>query len=239
MARRPPWQEYFLLSRKERNGLLILLLVLMISCGVRFLRQLHTPETAEAWLAPVLVEGVSPAAEQAGAGHIRPEYTAHKRSINKRKDDPPESRSEAEARPEAWKRESPRQIEVNRADSEAFLTLPRIGPYFAGKLASYRDALGGFVGAHQLYEIWKMDSSTVEAIAPLLQIDTAAIRQLPFNSASWEEFDRHPYLNRRQAKALVAYREKHGPFRDPRDLAGCLALDTLTLRRIRPYFAPR
>ena len=45
------------------------------------------------------------------------------------------------------------RVDINRADSALFETLPGIGPYFAGKMVHYREALGGYSCKEQLMEI--------------------------------------------------------------------------------------
>ena len=45
------------------------------------------------------------------------------------------------------------RLDLNRADSTALLSLPGIGPFFAGKIVAYREQLGGYSHPEQLMEI--------------------------------------------------------------------------------------
>jgi competence ComEA-like helix-hairpin-helix protein len=60
------------------------------------------------------------------------------------------------------------------------------------------------------------------------------VKKLKINQLSLSEL-RHPYLKYFQAKAIIAYREQHGAFKNSEDLKQIKILDEATLLKISPY----
>lgn len=142
-------------------------------------------------------------------------------------------REERPARPERV------PLELNSCDSAALVALPGVGPSFARGILRYRDQLGGYHSLDQLAEVYVLKDKP-EALAQLrtlLTVDTALVRRVPMNSGTVEELAAHPYLRWKLAKALVAYRRQHGPFRTLDDLRGCALVDEGMLRTFAPYFS--
>jgi DNA uptake protein ComE-like DNA-binding protein len=126
-------------------------------------------------------------------------------------------------------------ININRADSSLLLGLPGIGPVFSARIIKYRDLLGGFVSIRQLGEVYGLPGETVERIRNSILIDTAAIRRLYVNRASFSELLRHPYLEYADVKALVHYRDFRGRIGSVQEIRDNRLLGDSTLERIIPY----
>ncbi len=128
-------------------------------------------------------------------------------------------------------------VELNAADSATLVAIRGIGPAFARGIIRYRDRLGGFISLDQLAEvpILRDKPDAVEQLKQQLTLDPGAVRQIPINTCAVEELARHPYMNWKVAKALVAYRGQHGPFRAAEDIAGCLLVTDTIRARILPY----
>ena len=96
-------------------------------------------------------------------------------------------------------------IDINKADSAAFDSLPGIGPYFASQMVSYRTKLGGYSYAEQLMDIYRFDSQKFDGLKDLVSCSPPK----PF--ALWtlpeEDLGRHPYIPRRAARGIVLFRE--------------------------------
>ena len=143
-----------------------------------------------------------------------------------------------------WKREEypkyvPRTVELNSADTTALIAIRGIGPAFARSIVKYREALGGFRSLDQLGEVYiLMDKpDAVESMRKSLVLDTLIIRRIPINSCSVEELAAHPYFRWKLAKALIAYRTQHGPFRELEHIKGCALIDDALLRKLAPYLS--
>jgi len=98
-------------------------------------------------------------------------------------------------------------LDINKADSAAFDTLPGIGGWFASRMVSYRNELGGYSHKEQLMEIYHFDREKYEALADLISCsapkDSLGLWELPADSLR-----KHPHIrNWATAKAIVMFRE--------------------------------
>ena len=100
----------------------------------------------------------------------------------------------------------------------------------------YRQRLGGFVNAEQLLEVYGMDTNRLSKIKPFVRIDTAYIRRIDLNHASFKDILRHPYMEYYLAKAIVNYRDKNNGFRNVNELRQINLIYDDLYYRIRPYF---
>ena len=101
------------------------------------------------------------------------------------------------------------KLDINKADSTALLDLPGIGPYFAGKIVSYRTSLRGYSATEQLMEIYHFDREKYDGLKDL--ITCSAPEPYPIWTLSEEELSKHPHISRQEAHAIILYREHHTP----------------------------
>ena len=96
------------------------------------------------------------------------------------------------------------RIDINKADSAAFETLPGIGPYFASRMVSYRASLGGYSHPEQLLEIYRFDREKYDALKDLITCSKPT--PYPLWTLSERDLSRHPYISRDEAHSIVLYR---------------------------------
>jgi len=96
------------------------------------------------------------------------------------------------------------RIDLNKADSAAFETLPGIGPYFASKMVSYRTSLGGYSHPEQLLEIYHFDREKYEALKDI--ITCSPPEPYPIWTLAERDLARHPHISRDEAHSIVLYR---------------------------------
>lgn len=123
------------------------------------------------------------------------------------------------------------RVELNTADTLQLTELPLVGPGRARLIYRYRERLGGFLTESQLLEVFTIDSTVLLAIRPHIHIDPQKIRKLNMNSDSLY----HPYLNRKAAAAIIAYRKQHGNFIDINGLRKVVVLDEQMWHKVVPY----
>lgn len=127
-------------------------------------------------------------------------------------------------------------IDINTADSAAWVALNGIGPGFAKRIIAYREKLGGFYQVDQLKEVYGLDSVWVKENKALLKLGAGVYRFLKINQVEWKDF-RHPYLPYGQSKVVLAYRKQHGPIKDFEALQQIQLLDLAAWRRLKPYLS--
>ncbi|HEY2720504.1 MAG TPA: helix-hairpin-helix domain-containing protein [Chitinophagaceae bacterium] len=109
-------------------------------------------------------------------------------------------------------------IEINSADTSAFIALPGIGSKLASRIVNFREKLGGFYSIGQVGETYGLPDSTFQKIKPLLNIDTIATKKININTATKDELKSHPYIRWSLANAIVEFRTQHGKFSTLYDL---------------------
>lgn len=160
-----------------------------------------------------------------------PEKYPHKsvsRQPSKEKDQPTE--------PLFSKSKALTKFDLNLADTAMLQTVKGIGTVLSRRIVSFRDKLGGFANTGQLYEVYNLDSLVIAQLLDVAYLtDSSRVRTLPVNSAKEEELAAHPYISRKQARLIVAYRNQHGEYQAPADLLKVYLLDETDLQRLQPY----
>jgi competence ComEA-like helix-hairpin-helix protein len=130
----------------------------------------------------------------------------------------------------------PTKVDVNSADSFALQRLPGIGPKLAARIVAYRDKLGGFHSLAQLQEVYGLNPETLMRLneEQLWHIGRGVYRKIAINRADASNL-RHPYISRKQAGILEAYRKQHGLFMDSSAMNNVLSFSAEELRRLFPY----
>ena len=99
------------------------------------------------------------------------------------------------------------RVAVNQADTTLLQRVPGIGPYYARRIVSYRQRLGGYYRMEQLLEIEGFPES---ALGYFSIADDAVVRKLNVNRLSLNELRQHPYMGYYRAKQIVDFRRTHG-----------------------------
>jgi DNA uptake protein ComE-like DNA-binding protein len=127
-------------------------------------------------------------------------------------------------------------LDINAADSVAWVGLKGIGPGFAKRILAFRDRLGGFSGVMQLKEVYGLDSVWVDENKSHLNIGSGVFRTLKINRLAWNEL-RHPYLPYAQVKLFLIYRKQHPYIGSYEELMLIHGLDEAVWARLKPYLS--
>ena len=101
------------------------------------------------------------------------------------------------------------KLDINKADSAAFTTLPGIGKYFAAKMVEYRTRLGGYSFPEQLMDIYRFDREKYDGLKDLIICSKPS--PFPIWTAPEAELAAHPYIGRDAARSIILYRENTPP----------------------------
>ena len=133
----------------------------------------------------------------------------------------------------------PAMLDINLADTTAWIGLPGIGSRLANRIVNFREKLGGFCSIQQVAETYALPDSTFQKIRSRLRMGSGPYRLLNINTASEEELKAHPYVKWPQARAIVQYRQQHGAFQSVNDLEKIVSLETAWIEKILPYLTTR
>jgi competence protein ComEA len=128
-------------------------------------------------------------------------------------------------------------VNINSADTTAFIRLPGIGSKLASRIVLFREKLGGFYSVDQVAETFGLKDSVFQQIKPLLMPDLSAIRKININTAGLDLLKNHPYIKFTIANAMVQYRTQHGDFKSLTDLKRIVAISEDLYRKLEPYLS--
>ena len=126
-------------------------------------------------------------------------------------------------------------IDINRADTTAFISLPGIGSKLATRIVNFRNKLGGFYDISQVGETFGLPDSTFQMIRQYLKSENASIKKININTATIDDLKVHPYIKWSIANPIVAYRTEHGPFANVEDIKKVMAVTNEIYEKIAPY----
>jgi DNA uptake protein ComE-like DNA-binding protein len=152
---------------------------------------------------------------------------------------PPKQRSE---QPRRWQQQRPTAsqaserpaVDLNTADSAALESMPYIGPFLAGRICRFREALGGFDDVEQLREVWGLRPESADKLIPRFHIGQGVYRTLCADTSSWSQLRSHPYIGSKEASAIERYR-RHHPLESIGDLTRAIPITDSMIRRWSPY----
>jgi len=248
------WKDFFYFSRRERQGIIVLIALI---AGVFLGKFLFTPKAP---LPSSSVESVqSESSEKQDVISSNPKEPANQNLqayaeqktyyASTKPNQPTEKRTYYP--PPAESRVLPKQnhypatekftagtvIEINASDTAQLMKIPGIGASFAKKITGYRNSLGGYYRLEQLQEVYGMYAELYEKIIPYLQIDTDEITPIQVNTASLDKLKSHPYINFYQAKAIVEMRKKKGKLQNIHELDLLEEFTPDDLERLKHYLA--
>ncbi|MEO8415402.1 MAG: helix-hairpin-helix domain-containing protein [Ginsengibacter sp.] len=128
-------------------------------------------------------------------------------------------------------------IDINLADSSAYIGLPGIGSKLAQRIIAFREKLGGFYTVDQVGETYLLPDSTFQKIKSSLVISGNPVRKININAASVDEMKAHPYLRYNVANAIFQYRQQHGNFSSVEEIKKIMLVTEDIYSRVIPYLS--
>ncbi|HTD92238.1 MAG TPA: helix-hairpin-helix domain-containing protein [Chitinophagaceae bacterium] len=126
-------------------------------------------------------------------------------------------------------------IDINFADTSAFIALPGIGSKLAARIVAFREKLGGFYSIAQIGEIYGLQDSTFQQLKSYFLLATPSVRKINVNTATAEILKSHPYIRYVLAGPIISYRSQHGPFSKLEELKNIMAMTDDVYRKLLPY----
>ena len=128
-------------------------------------------------------------------------------------------------------------IELNSADSAKLTGLKGIGATYARRIINYRNRLGGFINKEQLKEVFGMDDERYAGLVSQVSVDPLHIKKIPVNAVDFDGLKYFPYLTFKQMNAIIQFREQHGEYASLDDMRNIAILNDGILRKIEPYIS--
>ena len=128
-------------------------------------------------------------------------------------------------------------VDINSADTSAFIALPGIGSKLASRIINFRDKLGGFYSIEQVRETFGLPDSTFQKIKENLALTTSSIKKININTATTDELKSHPYIKWNIANTVIAYRNEHGAFSNIEDIKKIMIITNDVYTKVAPYLS--
>ena len=204
------FRNWFGYSRRERRSTFILLNLIVIITGIRYVFPFSEVSLREI---PVeMLEAI-------------PDTALQKTEIQT-------GREQKQTRPPAVRR---RLLDLNDCDSAVLESLPGIGPVLSVRIIKYRNLLGGYASRDQLKEVYGLSEETFKLILPRVFADSLAVRKIKVNEADFKVLIKHPYFTRAEVQAILKYRELKGVIPDIGVMVDNKLISPETARKIGGY----
>ena len=128
-------------------------------------------------------------------------------------------------------------VDINVADTTAFIALPGIGSKLSKRILGFREKLGGFYSIDQISETYNLPDSTFQRIKPYLVLNSKAIKKININSATLDQMKAHPYINYSIANSIITYRQQHGNYTDITELKKLMLVSDEFFSKASPYLS--
>lgn len=209
-------RDWFGFTRRERRSSFILLIIICIVAGLKYLVPERRLELEEISLEPVIVNNVTYSGNFISQDNVRDE----KQEIRKRDKIVPGRII---------------RIELNTCDSATLVALPGIGPVLSVRIIKYRNLIGGYARVDQLREVYGLPEETFNLISSKLTADPAIIRKISINSADYSILARHPYFKKNEVSAILKYRELKGSIESFDEMLRNNLISEETAGKLRDY----
>lgn len=125
---------------------------------------------------------------------------------------------------------------INTADTAELKQIRGIGSKLSARIVKYRNSLGGFHTIAQLQEVYGLQPEIVDSLQKYTFVAKAYTPpQLNINAATADELKAHPYISSNVARAIVAYREQHGEYKEVEALQQVKLVSRDLFEKLRPY----
>lgn len=128
-------------------------------------------------------------------------------------------------------------VDINTADTTAFIALPAIGSKLAERIIKFREKLGGFYSIDQVAEVYGLADSSFKKIKQYFELKHTMIKKININTATVDELKAHPYIKYKIAAPIIAYRNEHGLFSKLEDIKRVMVVTDEVYEKLLPYLA--
>lgn len=214
------WKDYLYFQKRDRVAIILLLVLITLTGGIYIFtrpQQKANKEEAEPSSVRVTTNTNTP-------------YSNTIPTFSK------QNKDKASDYPYQKKLETGGTVELNTADTTSLKKIPGIGTGFAKRIVKYRNLLGGFADITQLKEVWGLDNELYDKITPYIVL-VPQIEKIKVNSADFNELNRHPYIDYRQARVIADIRERKGRIESLKRLRLLEEFTDDDIKRLTPYLS--
>jgi DNA uptake protein ComE-like DNA-binding protein len=128
--------------------------------------------------------------------------------------------------------------DLNLATREDLMAISGIGAVLSARIIKFRDRLGGFWVADQLYDVYGLEPEVVAKALERFEVVTLPeVEKININAASAAELSRLIYISPELAEQIIAYRQRNGSIDSFDELTLIEDFPAEKIERIRLYLS--
>lgn len=125
--------------------------------------------------------------------------------------------------------------DINTATREDFAAIRGIGEVLSQRIVSFRSGLGGFHSMDQLNEIYGLKDTVIMRLNEHFTfLDSLQLNRLDLITSSEKELSKHPYIDYKLARVIVAFRDQH-KIQSKTQLLEIKVMTDSLYRKLSPY----
>ncbi|MBA6156397.1 helix-hairpin-helix domain-containing protein [Tenacibaculum sp. S7007] len=99
--------------------------------------------------------------------------------------------------------------DINKATQQDFETVNGVGEVISERIIKYRNKLQGYSYSSQLYEVSRLEKSTIKEILKVFKIyQKPTIQKINVNTATFKQVLKNPYIDYELCKKIFEYRDE-------------------------------
>ena len=213
--------KYISISKKEWNGIIVLIILIIIVTIMPYVYQLLSKDNT------INLKDFNKVLAQVNTNSKQNNFDTNKNFLNTKA---------GYKKTLTYKVKFGEIIEINSANIATLSKIRGIGTTLATRINRYKERLGGFLYKEQLMEVFGIDSLKYNRIKDGVRINDSVVKKININNISFVQLRLFPYLNFNQANAIIEYRNQHGKYVSFIDLKKIAILNAKDLHRMEPYF---
>jgi len=205
-----PVRDWFGFTRRERRSSFILLLIIAVVAGIRFV--VPSKKISVDMITLEIPDKPVERVKQVNQATAVKTYTRRpeRETVNK-------------------------VVDLNSCDSASLEALPGIGPVLSARIIRYRNLLGGYAVVDQLKEVYGLSEETFNLISSRVKADPSRVKKININSAEYKQLIRLPYFEKGEVTGIVKYREGRGRIGNMEELVNKGIIAEKTAERVKDY----
>jgi competence protein ComEA len=126
-------------------------------------------------------------------------------------------------------------IDINLADTDAFISLPGIGNELARRIIKFLNKPGGFYSVDQGRETYLLPESIFRKTEKMLRIGRSPSRHITINIAWVEDMKSHYYVACNISTPIFQYRKQHGNYHPVGEMKKIILITDDLFAKVAPY----
>ncbi len=242
--------DFFGFSKKETNGILVLLVLIgLLAILPRFYamkaQRPISPDslTLQTWYSTLLSMEV--------ADSVSPDFSEYSK-IQRKKDigrknytqlrkkqpepgmklPPPLETGRSNVADQVFLKE-----DINTATADQLMQVNGIGPVLSERILKFRDRMGGFYSLDQLADVYGLEKEVISRLSQRFEIQSGIRKSVMINADSVNQLVTHPMITYKLAWSILNYRKTHGDYTEAAQLKQIKGFPDSLYQRIYPYIS--